>query len=260
MSNHFYFLSFADKRWDSRRIKNEAIQSKWFDFVIVENEDSFEKWYVDKYKDRFLDRGFGYWQWKSYRIRRLLERMNEGDILLYLDAGCHINYVDGVSLKNKLLRYLSGKPIAMFQSNAPENVWTKADIYSFFDELNYPTVIKGQLQGGILLLKKTIESCSMIDEWFYICHNHYELINDAPSIRPNIPVFKENRHDQSIISLLANKYPVAIHPIAEIYTDGDWSTMSDKPIWAARWNTPKVSVMVVVKRKIKSLLKSLFSK
>ena len=95
MDNKLIFLSFADKRFNSKRIKDEALSANCFDKVIVENEDNFENWYKERFKDRFKDRGFGYWQWKSYRIRRLLEQIDENDVLVYLDAGCHLNCVGG---------------------------------------------------------------------------------------------------------------------------------------------------------------------
>ena len=92
-----YFLSFADKRYSTKRIREEALSANCFEEVLVENEDDFEDWYKKKYQNRFCDRGFGYWQWKSYRIRRLLEQIDENDVLVYLDAGCHLNCIGGVS-------------------------------------------------------------------------------------------------------------------------------------------------------------------
>ena len=36
-------------------------------------------------------RGYGYWLWKSYIIKKTMDMMKDGDILLYLDSGCEIN-------------------------------------------------------------------------------------------------------------------------------------------------------------------------
>ena len=39
----------------------------------------------------YVTRGGGYWIWKPYIISKMLEQINENDILVYIDAGCHIN-------------------------------------------------------------------------------------------------------------------------------------------------------------------------
>ena len=33
-------------------------------------------------------RGFGYWLWKPYLIKKNMDAMEDGDILLYSDSGC----------------------------------------------------------------------------------------------------------------------------------------------------------------------------
>lgn len=40
-------------------------------------------------------RGFGYWMWKPEVILRSLERIADGEVLLYLEAGCHLNPAGG---------------------------------------------------------------------------------------------------------------------------------------------------------------------
>jgi len=49
----------------------------------------------------FIDknpRGYGYWLWKPYIIKKNMERMKNGDILLYLDSGCEIDSREKVFL------------------------------------------------------------------------------------------------------------------------------------------------------------------
>lgn len=90
--NKIYFLTFSDRRFNSwKRLRNEATALGWFDKVIAGDERIFDDWYRIKYKDRFTDRGYGYWQWKSYLIRRELDKMSESEVLLYCDGGCSLN-------------------------------------------------------------------------------------------------------------------------------------------------------------------------
>lgn len=36
-------------------------------------------------------RGYGYWIWKPYLIKKSMDSMKDGDILLYADCGCEID-------------------------------------------------------------------------------------------------------------------------------------------------------------------------
>lgn len=233
-----WFLSFADRRFKSiDLIRKEAVNLGFFDNIITGDQQLFEKWYRLKYKERFKDRGYGYWQWKSYLIRRIMDRMDEGDVLLYADAGCKLN-TDG---KERLVEYFdivkqSSSGILLFDQHYPEAEYTKGDVFKYFGVSNDVAYTQhGQVAGGIVMICKGYVSQQFINELYYICHNHYELITDSPSIALNFPEFKEHRHDQSIISLLAVKYDATELPIEEVYTDGNWETeMKSKPIWACR--------------------------
>ena len=62
-----------------------------------------------------------------------------------------------------------------------------------------------QLIAGAFILRKCEHTRKIINEWYTITEN-YHLIDDSPSILPNDNSFSENRHDQSIFSLLRKKY------------------------------------------------------
>ena len=36
-------------------------------------------------------RGYGFWIWKPYVIKKTMETMKEGDVLMYLDCGCELD-------------------------------------------------------------------------------------------------------------------------------------------------------------------------
>ena len=48
-------------------------------------------------------RGYGYWIWKPYLIKKMMAQMNDGDKLIYLDAGCEID----IRKKESFLKHLS---------------------------------------------------------------------------------------------------------------------------------------------------------
>lgn len=255
--HQIWFVTFSDSRYSAwKRLKKEAVQFGCFDRVIAGDEHLFESWYKEKYKERFKDRGYGFWQWKSYLMRRELDKMNEGDILLYCDAGCSFNkkgysrFLDYIDIVQK---HKSG--VLLLDQGMDVKEWTKGDVFEYFGNQEMYSSCS-QVYSGMIMISKNRTSCAMLDEWYYICHNHYDLITDAPSISPNYPEFIENRYDQSVLALLAIKYKVKTLPNEEVYrVDEDWSKMEDKPIIATRQRNRKQSLLKIFKKKIRSIIK-----
>ena len=54
-----------------------------------------------------------------------------------------------------------------------------------------------------------------MQEWLEAFYKHFELIDDSPSTIPNLPEFRENRHDQSVWSVLNKKYKVKNYPYSK---------------------------------------------
>ena len=250
--NKICFLTFSDRRFNSwKRLRNEAIALGWFDNVIAGDERIFDDWYRIKYKDRFIDRGYGYWQWKSYLIRRELDKMNESEVLLYCDGGCSLNGGGYSRLIDYIkLVYSSKSGIVVFDQGLDVRKWTKGDVFAYFGD-NEKYANHGQIASGIILIKKCANAVAMVDEWYYISHNHYDLLTDKPSVVSNFPEFKENRHDQSVLDLLSIKYNADRLSFGEVYRlDEDWSKMLDYPIWATRNRNRKLTP----KQRLKKIL------
>ncbi len=78
-------------------------------------------------------RGFGYWSWKPWSIHHVLQEMEEGDRLLYLDAGCHIN-ANGTDRFREYVNMLDrdSRGMLVFTNGQPEYKWTKGDIFRHF--------------------------------------------------------------------------------------------------------------------------------
>jgi hypothetical protein len=200
---------------------------------ITDHHLKDDKEFYDKH-GRFLEensRGYGYWLWKSYVVKKQLEKMNENDILLYADSGCVLN----INGKKRLHEYFdmvqdSEYGIVSFQMGHIEKKWTKMDIFKHFDAYDY--LETGQLVGGIFLIRKCEHSVNLVNTWYETCH-FYDLINDSPSIENNHPDFSENRHDQSVWSIIRKKYGTYIIPSDETYF-ANWSDGNDYPILAMR--------------------------
>ena len=216
-----------------RRIRREAEEVGWFDTVTVVDEHFFDRDYFHLVKPTLHMRGFGYWRWKSYVVKRKLYEMNKDDILLYLDAGSSLN-VYGTKRFNEYLNLISDNDSGMLffeQTGIKERAWTKMDLLAYAKyESN-----DDQLWAGGFMLRKTPSTIQFLNEWYDICNNHFELITDSPSKLPNDVTFVEHRHDQSAFSVIGRKFAAVVLPICETFTTDDYNiALRDYPFWATR--------------------------
>uniref|UniRef100_A0A6C0HZZ8 Uncharacterized protein n=1 Tax=viral metagenome TaxID=1070528 RepID=A0A6C0HZZ8_9ZZZZ len=148
-------------------------------------------------------RGYGYWLWKPYLIMKTMEKMNENDILFYIDSGCEITNDENAN--NKLITFIekcNENEILYTSTGQPEKMWNKMDTIDYIGYNEEKTI---QNAATIVIIKKNQKMVEFVNEWYRISCN-YHLIDDTPSILPNDPSFREHRHDQSIFSLLTKKY------------------------------------------------------
>ena len=235
-----YFVSFggpsAKYHAALRRVCSEAARFNLFTTIFgytdiyLKNDSEF--W--NKHS-RFITnnpRGYGYWLWKSHLCKRTLDKLNDGDVMIYADAGCTMN----INGKTRLLEYIGicknhESGIVSFQMPHAEKCWTKGDISKRLsaspDDLS-----SGQLVGGIFLIRKCKHVVELVNKWYETC-SLYELIDDTPSYIPNAVEFIENRHDQSIWSILRKQHGSFVLQDETYFAN--WSGDGAKyPFWATR--------------------------
>lgn len=239
-----YFISFADSRMSAAttRIAKQAEAMNFFDEIHVMNETSLDEEFCNKWKHimKFGERGFGYWCWKPYVILRLLENMPENSVLLYCDAGCHLN-PKGVKRLQYYIDELNSDPLQVKAfytfcpySDVTEKHWTKGDAFDYFNCRSRRDITDShQIATTQILLRKGESSLRFVREWNQVWYEQFSLIDDSPSKSPNLPGFIENRHDQSIFSLMYKLKGGTPLPSGE--TDvADYSNMEEYPIWDVR--------------------------
>lgn len=207
MSN-VYLASFASNTMHDAliRITNQAKEFELFDTIFAYTEADLMKdtEFWNKHSDFILSnpRGYGYWIWKPYLIKKTLEQINDGDILLYLDVGCELN----IKGSKKLLEYIEDVKNKKFMGTSAVSTeirYTKMDLLKFFNVENNKNLLrKKHMQSGCLLMTKCKEVIHVIDTWNDICFNNYHLIDDTPSIETNNIRFKDHRHDQSVLNMI----------------------------------------------------------
>lgn len=226
-----YFLSFGNNIFQNqlKKLGQQAIDTNWFDKVVLENPDSIKDFYLEH--KSFIDsntRGYGYWIWKPYIIHRLLSQINNDDYIFYTDAGCSIVHHKG----NRLLEYIeilekTDKPILTFSTEYSEKNFQKLSVLNSFDidgqilSENQNFLDSYQVESGILICRKNTFVTNFIKEWLYYClKDNYNFVTDNRSEEKTTQDFIEHRHDQSILSILCKKYDTTIICCNEAYGFG----------------------------------------
>lgn len=199
---HFYYI---------RKCSNiTAMEVGEIDKIISYSPEDINKDFSRRYK-RILKayRGSGYWLWKPYFIKKTLEQIEAEDVLVYADAATFfVHSID--PLIDVLNETKQGALI--FGNLFIEKEWTKRDAFILMDCDAPQYANTNQAVGGFSLWRKTAFSMQIVDEWLNYAQDE-RIITDIPNRcgKPNYPNFKQHRHDQSIISLLAKKHQLAIH-------------------------------------------------
>ena len=177
-----------------------------WEFYITYNTDLKKDDDFWKNHGQFIEehpRGYGYWLWKPYLIMKTFESMNHGDILFYVDSGCEItdySQSSNDSLK-KMIENCNNYDILYTETSHDEKKYTKMDIFKHMNLMDQKVMDSIEHAATVIIIKKVDLTTDFIKEWYNVSCN-YNLINDSPSVLPNDPTFVENRHDQSIFSLL----------------------------------------------------------
>lgn len=194
-------ITFGNERFVNslKRIKKEFINTNLFRDVFAYTPEDFGIDFKEKHTD-FLTtnpRGYGYWLWKPYFVKKTLDSMNDGDILVYADAGCKITG----NLKPLLDFCYHSEHKFIVAPNCPVTEFTKMDLYEECGTTYKDWIGKPSIEANRLIICKTKHTMNIIDEWWRLSQI-YHNIDDSPSIKPNSIDFKEHRHDQAILTLL----------------------------------------------------------
>ena len=150
-------------------------------------------------------RGNGYWLWKPYFIYKTFkEKLNKGDFLIYTDAG--IFYLDNVK---KIIKYMISINEDIWVNRLPylEKKYSKRDAFILLDADSPIYTDTFQYMAGIQIYKKS-EYSEMFLQKLIKYSTDKRIITDDPNTLglPNYPGFRDNRHDQTVLSILFKKY------------------------------------------------------
>ncbi len=262
--NNVYFCSFAstDIKPALKRIVRQAKEFRIFKKCFAYTEKNLPE-YAKKRVDQIIEktgkrRGFGYWSWKPACILDAMSKIPDGSILFYSDAGSHLN----VKGKDKFLELIDSMKrydvwAIKLQDELPDLQWAKMDSVMLLGNAENPLLKSGQIEGGTFLLKKNSSTLKFLSKWnsmMAVENLHY--FDDSPSVSPNAPDFKENRHDQTVVSLLLknSNEDELLWYTSDIYNfypkdDKSWSALENtSPILRKRDKPKQRGILKKIKR------------
>ncbi len=247
-NRNIILLSFAtsDLKKSIKRFALQAQNSNYYDQIkiITPNElSNYNKEKIGKFLNQGKKRGYCYWYWKPLLLLETLDKVKDGDIIHYLDIGFHINK----NSNNRFNEYLDfliefDRSLLAFQyfalknknssginfPNREELKYTKADLFKYFGNLdNMDITHTPQFSAGNIFIKKDKKIKNFLLDWIEVFEKRFDLIDDTPSKSKNFEKFVENRHDQSVFSILCK-----INLIESLSAyEFDWAEKDQKRTW-----------------------------
>lgn len=165
-------------------------------------------------------RAWSWWAFKPLLIKYLLEDLPQRSTLIYADAG-----VEFIAPIFPIIERMD-QDVFLFGNNWPHYAWCKRDIVdevwpagtTEYITLDPWSLFGKQVQASVIFFRVSDYSRAFVAEWLKWClFEGGRLIDDSPSRAPNHPEFRENRHDQAILTTMAYREGIKLHAWPAVY-------------------------------------------
>jgi hypothetical protein len=170
-------------------VKNHPAYDRHRRFLTISSDES--------------SRGAGYWFWKPLITLRMLQSENLpwNSFLVYADVDrWEVPSFVGQLIEAMVVRRHN---FAIQQwDNTPEREWSKGDLFQHFGAYHDTAILNSnQYSASFYVVQKTPSTIEFFHRFARLMEN-YHLVSDETSILPDHKDFNENRHDQSMLSML----------------------------------------------------------
>lgn len=236
------FISYANEAmaYSLEHIGRQAKRSGIFDEVILYTPEDLPQ-YVKESLLMQYSRGAGYWCWKPALIYETLQKHNEGDIVVYVDAGCTVRKSPKWDYFFSLMKdydtvcfqYADAQPQweKWGADSSRIKYWSKKSTLKFMGEVTGREDVgeMNQIMGGVLFMKG--KGNTLLKSWKEIVFSHPKLVldPDEEELKEQASYYAGHRHDQTILTPLAmTDSTVKVLPEeSEVYS-------KDSFVWASR--------------------------
>lgn len=222
--HQYHFITFATPTGpyikDAANLCASATTVARFDTALIGNMSVLDPAFKTQHAHILRHaRGAGYWLWKPYVILKRLAELSDGDVLCYCDSSYRFlsdaRIIADAWLSDGDIGACHNKPNDSAWQEHTDRKYTKCDAFAL---MNVPPGaererIKStpQAWAGFVLLRKSATSVAFVREWLHHAQNA-QIITDSRSITAQEdPQFIDNRHDQSIYSILLKIKHIKMH-------------------------------------------------
>jgi len=208
-----HHITYADERM-SISAQKASLSASAFGMTSTVYEPGSIEDYFFSINNHILtqERGAGYWLWKPYIIyREMAEGYHEStDWILYTDAGVEI-------INNPSVLTTLNDPIVLFGNMYMHDYWCKPSVNA---SINHMVNLNcHQVQASAMMFRVCEWSMQFVYEWLLWCQIP-GFIDDSDDGAYKGPHWQEHRHDQAILTCLAEKYGIKRHWWPSIYNGG----------------------------------------
>jgi hypothetical protein len=206
-------LNYANGKFLESQFKNsQSGLAAGFNVVYQMGAADIESYFSIAHSDILSEkRGAGYWLWKPYFIKRILNTLSENDILFYADSGSVF-----IRRMEPIFQAVTSDPrgIIAFRlaGSHIEKEYTKRDLLKYMDMTAPEYSNTPQRMASFMCFRGTDEAKRIVSHYLETATNPH-FVTDTPNKDGwQEPNFKGHRHDQSIWSLLTKKHDITILP------------------------------------------------
>lgn len=210
MKYHFITYANGDFVQRAQRLAASALASGFTHSTIFGPEDLAGSDFARRNRDILCQpRGAGYWLWKPFLIRQMLETCQTDDVVFYCDAG-RLSYYQFTRFPWHLLARLRANGAGFLLGPAVGHLglignWTKRDCLILMNADDEAIAQKPLLMTWSLWTPSEM-ALLFLNRWESFAEDA-RCLTDLPNTlgQDNHPGYREHRHDQSILSILAHQ-------------------------------------------------------
>lgn len=215
MQYHFITYATPSHARSGRKLVASALNRGGFDRARLYGPGDLDAAFRQRNGELLAQRrGGGYWIWKAYVIlQHLVESMQPQDVLCYCDT--MYLFLDNVRplLDDWLSRSPPGIAIAHNKPNEPtfiEGQWVKTDAVLLMGAAG-AFLDSPQAWGGFFACRKAAAAIQFVSAWLTYVQDPRIVTDQANQFGSNRSDFRQHRHDQAVLSLLAKKWGLAFY-------------------------------------------------
>jgi hypothetical protein len=175
--------------------------AKWFDGGLTYyNRDILTEYP----RNRVLTEPSMGWAFKPICVKMALKFVNAGDVIMWADSNHVVNYdpqgfINYASARGGIFTWDHWGVTYRLRD------WTHLDTFVNMDCAEARYFEAPVMQVNVMAFEKNFQVTQFVDKWLENCMNYDVMIrNDLP----NLPGYVDHRHEQSVWSILVEKYHI----------------------------------------------------